>query len=739
MFLSSFIFYWYLHSYIFTLGNFVKYSDAANQILKGKMSNSRLLDFSALYLYLHIFCFTFFPDADFVVKSLHILCTSGSGVFLFLLLKERFSLALSCIGAFLFFLSDHTLVYFSIAEPEPIFVFLLMGFLYFITAKQSFRPFLSGCLFGLAFCIRPSFFLLTFIIPIYIYTIKIPPRKIMCCIYFFIPVLTAMVCICARNAAVDGKFTPFFMNPGAVIYEGNNPGAKGNIAVPPPLMQAYCATGPDRNHVIYRMIPSIIYQRDYGVREANAFWLTRTTNFVVDYPVLFLKKVFIKSYMLLHNYMHHDLQIGFLNEIKMKDSNVPYLPFFVISFIGVIGVFCHIRNIKEDLPLYFLLFNQCGLMILTYTSARQRFTLLPFLVFFGVATLNFFLKKTYFFFILIISFAVFSPFLLAKNYIINEEEYFTEKSIVENLQNYLEDARQHITNYQFSQALDSISNYLIYSGWTIDIPRLPLLPFSRSEIVDHTLCFYKQKNFSSNSFKLDKAILLLNDGRLEQSSLILKKLIQKNVKFYRKNHCSSEPLYYLGKIAVRRNNIDQAHVYLKKALQRTPGDIFTLSMLYALTKQKSYYKQLLRYHDAIAVNFFVGVAALECENTCLAVKRLQYISSKIPAFPLGQIYYAVALGKAGYDDQAVAIFFQVFERDPLQLVFLEDEIMKIFETWYKKQSDRCWANYFFGIVNRQFGHFKAAKKLQKRALIFDPVNNAIVNEITVLDRLISEL
>ncbi|HLP47013.1 MAG TPA: glycosyltransferase family 39 protein, partial [Candidatus Kapabacteria bacterium] len=259
---------------------FTKYQVAAEQYLNGTIQKERILDFSPLYLYLNIFARQFVENPPHFMLWIQIILVSLAAVLLFLLLKLFFNWTLSIVGAIAFVTNKSIILYSITMEPEPLIIFFILGFVYFgtrtIITRSSIYSILSGLFLGLSVFTRLNFFPLVLVIPIYL-LIKYWDNKkwLRPVLMFGIPVLVLMSFLMLRNSSMAGSFTLIQMNPGQVIYEGNNPNSLGESAIYPPLVKEFANQFPDQadfEHAIYRFFARSIKNEPLSINQVNWFW-----------------------------------------------------------------------------------------------------------------------------------------------------------------------------------------------------------------------------------------------------------------------------------------------------------------------------------------------------------------------------------------------------------------------------------------------------------------------------------
>jgi len=113
------------------------------------------------------------------------------------------------------------------------------------------------------------------------------------------------------RARVTG--VPAIMNPGAVFYEGNGPGATGLTRFAPPaviqLERAHRESA-DYGHVAYRRIASAVAGRTLDPLAANRYWTGLAWEVIAARPLAAARRCGRKALLALAPYEGHDLSIA---------------------------------------------------------------------------------------------------------------------------------------------------------------------------------------------------------------------------------------------------------------------------------------------------------------------------------------------------------------------------------------------------------------------------------------------
>ncbi|MCP5102876.1 MAG: hypothetical protein GY950_05845, partial [bacterium] len=299
---------------------FTKYQTVAKEYMDGKISNERLLDVSPLYLFLNITAAKFSGKPYGFMLRVQVVLMSLAAALLFLLLKSFFNLSLSIAGAGAFVINKSVILYTRAMEPEPLIIFFMLGFIFFASRSTNTAAVLSGVFLGFSVLTRSNFFPIALIVPLlffFKYGKENRKKWLRPSLLFGIPVFIVISFLAVRNSGLAGSFTLFQMNPGQVVFEGNNPNSWGESAVYPPLVNDYAwqfTDQADYQHVVYRQFARKITNENLTLNQVNWFWTQKGLNFIVDYPGHFFKRLLAKVNFVFHNYRRHDLANVFWND-----------------------------------------------------------------------------------------------------------------------------------------------------------------------------------------------------------------------------------------------------------------------------------------------------------------------------------------------------------------------------------------------------------------------------------------
>jgi hypothetical protein len=175
----------------------------------------------------------------------------------------------------------------------------------------------------------------------------------------------------AMRARVTG--VPAIMNPGAVFYEGNGPGATGLTRFAPPAaiqLERAHRESVDYGHVAYRRIASAVAGRRLDPLAANRYWTGLAWEAIAARPLAAARRCARKALLALAPYEGHDLLIAERLDRRLR----PSLPWgFAVPLLALAWLPLSRRGrlveLAGPLALAALAF---AVQAAIYASARQR-------------------------------------------------------------------------------------------------------------------------------------------------------------------------------------------------------------------------------------------------------------------------------------------------------------------------------------------------------------------------------
>jgi len=736
VFVLTFCLYGFLIFSFFSPYQFHKYVLAARQAIEGALPTERFSDFSPLYLFFHILVQKSLKQPDLFLKLAQVVWASLSASLLFLILRKLVRLPVALIGTAALILNPTLLVITQAYEPEALALFLLLGFFYLALRDDWPSHLLSGGLAGLAFLTRPNVFPVLLFVPVYFLVKPSGSRRkrFMSVLCFTLPVLLSLFLLLIHSERVTGRATLLTMNPGTVFYEGNNPLSWGTTSVYPYLVydlaRQYSQT-PDVQHDLYRRLARLSTGKNLTVSEVNSYWVGKAVRFIRDHPRRYCQVLAHKLFHMFHSYDWHDLYNAYWNQKRLSRSVIPTIPWGIISALAWLGLITQAPRWRQSLLFYALFAVQAGVMLVFYVSARQRLALLPALLVFACAALDFMasLKRRW---LLLAAVIPLSAVLVIPTSLMREEDHLWQG--VRTSGDHLSEAYRQRKVMDYPEAEIRAALALAAAPWLMDSVRPSDLGFEPAGFAGKAEEHLKP---ATSSEMFDQAFLLLESGKPERAEKVWQELLERGRRFKRDYYQSSAPQYYLGRACIERGDRETARRLLLEGLRSYPGDPSILAALTALTGEARYSRTLFGYLDDISAHLYLGKAYLLTGEPGQAAIHFTRVADALPDYRPGQIHLAAAKGLAGEEKAAVSLYLDVVGAGP-DPVLLEKPLLQIFKAQPEKFPTDVRSLVEYGVVLRQFGHTQEALAVLNRA---DDLGSAqwsdrVRREIQTVERII---
>ena len=675
---------------------FEKYTVAAELFLDGRMAPERWLDFSPLYLYLTILLRRLTDDVEPVLLSLQLGLLAATSALFFLWAERRLGARWAGLGAMVITLDRHVLIYSRILEPEAIFLFLLMLFLYWVDGPEGepTRPLAAGIVAALGIATRPTF------LPICLLVLALwgwqrrdgLRRWIRPATCFLAAPALVMLLLAVRAQHVAGSWRAPTMNPGTVLYEGNQPMSRGTSAVYPPLVHLLSSgrnSAPDPAHVYYRDIA----RRDIGssepensgsseqglqplgVREVNRLWTRRALAFTLDHPGFALRRLQSKLLYAFHNFRWHDLPAAWLYDRALPLSGVP---FALLSALALPGLLLEIRSRRDSLLLYGLLGSQLLVMMVFYISPRQRLMWIPLLIYFSLVTLRaVFRQRTLWPALLAL---VLVPAFTLPDDAMRDEVY--QRNQLELARPILNEISARIAGGEPMNTLaDRFAQALAHVPWWLDGLQPAFLDRS-GESLERVIA---SKLDPLRLSPFDRAEMWMRAGEHDRARELLLQSLETDEQLYRKGRLNTSPELLLARLDLLEGRREDAEVRLRRGLQNHPGDAFLLAELIALESThansehgSALFENLETYYGRQNAHFLVGRALLAQGAPLTAIDHLEVTVRAFPQLREAHLALAAALFQASRLDEGLARVLAA-DRIRAEPVLFANEMAELYE------------------------------------------------------------
>jgi tetratricopeptide (TPR) repeat protein len=227
---------------------------------------------------------------------------------------------------------------------------------------------------GVAAICRPNYLLM---IPLIIFGILVVHRKQLretpIPILILILVPSAIIgTVTLRNYVVGKDFVLISANAGITFAQGNNPWARGSIAVIPGFSGEVTNQRHEETQIAER-----VTGRKLKPSEVNTFWFKWGLTFIQKKPLEYLRLLLYKAAILFNN---HELGSNYLLDVDKEVTpwlKLAFLPFGFIMAWAVIGFARIFLERPATLALIAAFLGSFLTAMIFYANSRYRMTLLP--------------------------------------------------------------------------------------------------------------------------------------------------------------------------------------------------------------------------------------------------------------------------------------------------------------------------------------------------------------------------
>jgi len=375
---------------------FYKYPYFARLIAQGGDPGERILDLSPLYLYLNVIFFKLYGENWEVLAIFQIFLSSLSCLLIFLIGEKIFGKTAGFIAAFiLIFYANLTLIELTL-EPEALVLFLNSLIVLFLlqikeetkSGRAIWKWMVAGGLIGLATITKPNALL---ILPIAIIfnCLSLPSFafRIKSILLMLLGAAIILLPITLRNYYRFNDFILVTADSGKVFFHGNGPGATGMERADLP-QQGFIEEGqeePDYAHALFRRVARNLTGRNLKPSECAQFWWKQTWEHIKKHPqdafILELKKLAF----FFGNYEVHDIDSTY--KYYRIIQKWPFLPFGLISSLGILGMWLARKNLRQLFLIYALVKIYILTVLVFFAASRYRLPAVPFLSLFAAYTM----------------------------------------------------------------------------------------------------------------------------------------------------------------------------------------------------------------------------------------------------------------------------------------------------------------------------------------------------------------
>ena len=331
-----------------------------------------------LYPYLLSIIFLFAPNNLLAVYSIQLALGMCSVVLIYCIGKRIYSERAGLIAAGFSLIYSPLTFFETKILPTTTGIFLGLLSIYLLTRAEQERkwPYWTGgaAILGVATICRPNYLLM---IPLLIFGILVVHRKqlkeavIPILILILLPSLIIGT-ITLRNYVVGKDLVPITANAGITFAQGNNPWARGSIAVIPGFSGEVTNQRHEETQIAER-----ITGRRLKPSEVNTFWFKWALTFIQKKPLEYLRLLLYKAAILINN---RELASNYLLEVDKAVTpwlSLAFLPFGFIMAWAVIGFARIFLERPAALALVAAFVGNFLTVMIFYANSRYRMTLVP--------------------------------------------------------------------------------------------------------------------------------------------------------------------------------------------------------------------------------------------------------------------------------------------------------------------------------------------------------------------------
>lgn len=664
---------------------FVKYNLAAQQHVAGELPSVRRMDFSPLYFEWVSALVRFFPGEGFGIAATQWLHRVGTAVaialFYLVLVGRRLSPAWAVAGALLLAALPHFAVYSRVFEPELLLLVALLGFVVALDRASLAGALVAGICAAAATGARPTFLGVFVLLGPGILALRFGWTRLAAVrsAAFLVPLLLCGIALGVRaHALVGDPFAPV-MNPGTVFFEGNHPLSRGTSAAYPISVASLIELDPripDEAHNRYRKVARESLGRRVTTGDVNGFWAARALAFIADEPLRAASNVTGKLVRALRHDRFHD--VGTAEKLEAELPIVPGLYGITVALAGV-GLWLARGRWKEDLGLWVFAAAQLGVMTVFYVSVRQQMVLLPSLMYFAVIALAGFrqLEGRGRWIAAGVALALLAMTFTRDDTARDHRHRVRGGTLADR-------AAEHVVERDAGTPLsgkpEEMARVLAAAPWFArdnlpgNLDREVSSPFADAAAL---LRADPPKDFFG---RFDLAVLELEAGEIERARARFEALAATGRRAYRTYTQPSDPAFYLGRIAARQGDREEAARWLALALERTPGDPWVLAEQAVLGFGEAPRARLERYYSPLDADLLIAEASLWQGRGERAVEVFSRHRRNVRRSHRANVGYAAALGATGQFERGVEVYRASLERASTPLLH-SDEISALYRGW----------------------------------------------------------
>jgi Tfp pilus assembly protein PilF/4-amino-4-deoxy-L-arabinose transferase-like glycosyltransferase len=354
------------------------YLNWAQVILEEGWLGTEIFYRAPFYPYLLSIIFWFAPNNLLAVYIMQLVMSICSVVLIYSIGKRIYCERAGLIAAGFSLIYSPLTFFETKILPTITGIFLGLLSIYLLTRAEQEKKWyywMGGAVtLGVAALCRPNYLLM---IPLIIFGILVVHRRqlretpVPILILILVPsVIIGTVTL--RNYVVGKDFVLISANGGITFAQGNNPWARGSIAVIPGFSGEVTNQRHEETQIAQR-----VTGRTLKPSEVNTFWFKWGLNFIQKKPLEYLRLLFYKGAILFNN---HELGSNYLLDVDKEITpwlRLAFLPFGFIMAWAIIGFARIFLERPAPLALIAAFIGSVLTAMIFYVNSRYRMTLMP--------------------------------------------------------------------------------------------------------------------------------------------------------------------------------------------------------------------------------------------------------------------------------------------------------------------------------------------------------------------------
>ncbi|MBM4049474.1 MAG: tetratricopeptide repeat protein, partial [Planctomycetes bacterium] len=204
---------------------------------------------------------------------------------------------------------------------------------------------------------------------------------------FAVLCLLPVAFVAVRNYVVGKDLVLISSQAGMTFYIGNNPASDGFTALMPQTRRTWWGQYYDAIRIAEaeegrKLMPS----------EVSRYWTRKALEFIVEQPAAWMRLTLRKLYLLLHGFEVSDNLViyaagwhSWLMRVLVCRAGPLWLPYGLLMPLALMGMLVCLPRWRDYFPIYAFVLIYAGTIVAFFVCARYRMPLIPGLIFFAAA------------------------------------------------------------------------------------------------------------------------------------------------------------------------------------------------------------------------------------------------------------------------------------------------------------------------------------------------------------------